>query len=91
MSRFRLGYAVLVKRRPGAEIIPSEIGGNAENARLALSLGRARLQHCIVDADVFAFRVELAKSIFKIASSVGSGDLFEKRSRVGKMLAQRIG
>src|SRR5208337_1440104 len=80
-----------MQRGPGAEVVPSEIGGQTEDARLAFSLGGARLQNCIVDADVFALRVMLSKSVRELARAISGGNLFEERSGVGKMLAQRVG
>src|SRR5208282_5110619 len=62
VARFRLRRVVLVQRGPGAEVVPSEVGGQTEDARLDFTLGGSRLQHRKVDADVFTLRVELAKS-----------------------------
>src|SRR6266404_5254215 len=56
-TTFCLRYVVLMQRGPGAEVVPSEVGGQTEDAGLRFSLGRARLQHRIVNADVFALRV----------------------------------
>src|ERR1019366_6707849 len=80
----------LMQGGPGAEVVPSEIGGQTEDARLAFSLGGPRLQHRIVDADVFALRVELTKSVGELARAIGGGNLFEERSGVRKVLTQRV-
>src|SRR5271157_3639322 len=79
-----------MQRGPGAEVVPSEIGGQTEDARLAFSPGGSRLQHRVVDADVFALQVELAKSVRELARAISRGNLFEERSGVGKVLAQRV-
>src|ERR1019366_1032784 len=85
VARLRLRRLVLVQRGPGAEVVPSEVGGQTEDARLGFSLGRAGLEDRIVDADVFALRVELSKSFRELARAIGGGNLFEERSGVGKM------
>ena len=80
-ARFRLCRVMLVQRGPGAEIVPSKIGGQAEDARLRFSLGRAGFEDGIVDADVFAFRVELAESFLRICAC-------RKRRRFSRGAAQ---
>ena len=55
-----------------------------------LALGRARLEHSVVDGDVFAFGIEGAKDLFELGSSVGGGDFFEQRSGLRQMLAHGI-
>src|ERR1700687_1328437 len=85
-----LRYVVLMQRGPGAEVVPSEVGGQTEDVRLAFSLGRAGFENRIVDADVFALRIELSKSVRELARAISGGNFFEKRSGVGKMLAQRV-
>src|SRR5215475_1008982 len=44
---------VFVKRGPGAQVIPTKIGAQAEEVRGLLPLGRAGFQNGVVDADVF--------------------------------------
>src|ERR1017187_5225246 len=79
-----------MQRGPGAEVVPSEVGRQAEDARLGFSRGGTRLQHRVVDAYVFALRVELTKRVGELARAIGGGNSFEERSGVGKMLAQRV-
>src|SRR6202521_1900319 len=89
-ATFCLRYAVLMQRSPGTEVVPSEVGGQTDDAGLRFSLGRARLQHRIVDADVFALRVELPKSLGELARAISGCNCFEKRFGVRKVLAQRV-
>src|ERR1700674_4798461 len=89
-ATFCLCYAVLMQRSPGAEVVPSEVGGQTEDAGLRFSLGRSRLQHRIVDADVFAPRIQLSKSVRELARAISGCNFFEKESGLGKMLAQRV-
>src|SRR3954471_23161602 len=58
VRRFAIA-GVLVKRGPGAEVVPSKVCGDAIEVRFALALCRARFEHRVIDRDVFAFRVEL--------------------------------
>src|SRR5713101_2307798 len=81
-----LRYVVLMQRSPGAKVVPSEVGGQTEDARLAFSLGRPRFQHRIVDADVLALRVELSESVRELARAISSGNFFEEPCGVRKML-----
>src|SRR5208282_1031748 len=80
-----------MERGPGAKVVPSEIGGKTEDARLGFSLGRAGFEDGIVDADVLALRIELAKCVRELARAIGGGNCFEQRSGVRKMLAQGVG
>src|SRR6266404_1662627 len=86
-ATFCLRYVVLMQRGPGTEVVPSEVGGQTEDAGLRLSRGRAPLQHRIVNADVFALWVELSKSLAELARAIGSSNFFEERSGNGEMLA----
>src|SRR5260370_11094631 len=79
-----------MQRGPGAEIVPSKVGRQTEDSRLDFSLGGARLQHRVVDADVFTLRVEPSKGFCELACAIGLGNLFEEPSRLRKMLAQRV-
>ena len=82
---------MLVQCSPRAQIVPSEIGGQTEDAGPAFSLGRARFENRIIDADVLAFLLEPAKSSLKLARPISGSNLFEKGRRIRQMLAQRIG
>src|SRR5258708_6669184 len=73
-----LRYVVLMQRSPGAKVVPSEVGGQTEDARLAFSLGRPRLEDRIVDADVLAPRIELSESLGELACAISGGNSFEK-------------
>src|ERR1700738_2967755 len=39
-ATFCFRYVLLMQRSPGAEVVPSEVGGQTEDAGLAFSLGR---------------------------------------------------
>ena len=81
---------MFVQRGPGAEVVPSEIGGQAEDMRLYFSLGRAGFENGIVDADVFALRIKLAKRVRELARAIGGGNPFQQHCGLRKMLTQRI-
>src|ERR1700683_4148642 len=51
---------------------------------------RPRFQHRIVDADIFALRIQPAKSVGKLARAKAGGNFFQDRRGLRKMLAQRI-
>src|SRR5205807_2560844 len=55
------------------------------------ALGRARLQHRIIDADVFALGIKFFKLLIESRRSPGGRDLFQVRSGLRKMLPQGIG
>src|SRR5258708_8984649 len=86
-----LGSVMLMQCCPRAQIVPAEIGGQAENIPLPLAFGRARLENCVVDANVLAFRILPAKRGCKLSRAESSGDFFEQECGPGKMLPQRIG
>src|SRR6267142_295906 len=82
---------MFVESRPGAKVIPSEIGGDAKEVRLALALGGARFEHGIVYRDVFALGIKLLERAFEFSRSERSRDLFEIRGGLRKVLAHGVG
>src|ERR1700704_664043 len=82
---------MLVQCCPRAQIVPTEIGGQAENVSLALAFRRARFEHSVIDADVLAFRILPAKRGRKLSRAVGSGNLLEQECGLRKMLPKRGG
>ena len=82
---------VLVERGPGAEIVPTELGGNAIEIGEVLALGGARLEDGVVDGDVFALGIEGAKDLVELRRAVGGGDGFEQRRGLRQVLADGVG
>ncbi len=82
---------VLVERGPGAEVVPSEIGGDAVEAGGMLALGGARLEHGIVHADVLALGIELLEGGVELLRPPAFGDLLEIGRGLREVLAQRVG
>src|SRR6266404_6104394 len=89
-AAFCLRDVVLMQRGPGAKIVPSEVGGQTEDAGLGFSLGGARLQQSIVDANVFALRIKLPKTLRELARAMSGGNFFQEHRGAGKVLAQRV-
>src|SRR5437773_5793342 len=82
---------MLVERGPGSKIIPSEIGRNAIEVRLALALGGTRLEDGIIDRDVLALGIELGKCGIEFSCPVRLGDVFQIGSGLRKVLANSVG
>ena len=82
-------HAVFKQRRPGAQIVPAEAGANAEDVRLPLALGRAWLQHRIIDADVLALGIEPPEDLGEAASAVGCGNFLQQGRGFRQVLAER--
>src|SRR5208282_2064948 len=85
----RLGHVVLVQRRPGAQVVPSEVRRQAEDARLGFSFSRAGFENRVIDADIFTLGIELPKSAREPPRAIVGGNLFQPCSRLRKMFAQR--
>src|SRR5271165_5156032 len=83
--------AVLIERSPRTQIVPAKVGGNAIDSRCPFAFLRARLQNGVIDADAFAFRIKLGKLGVEVRRAIARGNLFEKRSRLRQVLAQRVG
>src|SRR5258706_6247097 len=87
---------MLVQRRPRAQIVPAEIGGDAVESRLALTLRRAGLEHRVIHADVLALRIQAREGPREAAlrcrsRAPRSGDFFQHARGLGQVLAQRVG
>src|SRR5258708_35016101 len=82
---------MIVERRPGTEIVPAKVGGQAEKIGRVFTLGRPRLQHGVVDADVFALGIKFGERLRKIACPPGSGDLLQIGRSLRKVLTQGPG
>src|ERR1700722_15016776 len=82
---------MFVQSLPGAQVVPAEVGGQAIDIRMVFALGGAGLEHGVVDADVFAARVKLAKYLFEARCLVGVCDLMQKGRGLRKMLADGVG
>src|SRR5579862_8487536 len=81
---------MLMQRRPGAKVVPPEIGWQAEDISLLLSLRRARLQHAVIHADVFTLGIDPAESARELARAIGLGNFLQQLRGFPQMLAQRI-
>ena len=53
--RVALRQLMFVEGIPGTQVVPAELRRQAVDIRMVLALGRARLEHGVIDADVFAF------------------------------------
>src|SRR6478736_4107597 len=78
-----VGRMMLVKRGPGAEIVPTKRCRDTKDAGLAFAFLRARLKQGIVDADVFALGVERAKRLVEGGCAVAGSDLLEDEGCIG--------
>src|SRR4029077_14051316 len=85
-----LRYMMFVQRGPRSEIVPAEIGGQTVDVPRLLALRRTRLQHRIVNANVFALWIEPAEGSFELARTERGGDLLQHRRGLRQMLQQRI-
>src|SRR6185437_9577384 len=56
-----------------------------------LSFRRARLEDCVIDADVFALRVALGEDAVEFGLAEGGGDRLKMGRGFGKMLADGTG
>src|SRR5271157_786058 len=82
---------MFVKRSPRTQIVPSKAGRDAVDTRLTFALGRARLQHSVIDADVLAPGIEPGKRLLEAARAVAGSNLIQQRRGLRQMLAERIG
>src|SRR5262249_17304740 len=89
--RALLAGVMLVESRPGTQVIPSELRRDTEDVRILLTLGGSGLEHCIIDADVFTFRVQLGKTVGELARSVIGGNSLKHLRRFRKMFEQCFG
>src|SRR5262249_7432023 len=55
-----------------------------------LAFGGARLNHRVIDADVFALRVQLGELLRELPGSPGCRDLFQIRRALRKMFTQSL-
>src|SRR5579862_5546007 len=81
---------MFVQRSPRPQIIPAEIGGQAKDIGVPLSLGGAGFQHRVIDADVLTFGILPPKCICELTSSKGRRNLLEHNCGLGQMLAQGV-
>src|ERR1700676_1450623 len=84
------GGVMLVQCGPRSKIVPAEIGRQTKDISRLLALGRARLQHSVVDADVFALGIQLFESSWKVASPERSRNFLKQGSALGKVLAKSV-
>src|SRR5580704_14023884 len=82
---------VLVERRPGSEVVPAEVGGQAVEMGATFAFRRSRFEDRVVHADVFALRIYLAKDAVEIRGAIGRGYLLEQRSHLRQVLAHGVG
>ena len=82
--------AMLEVRGPGAQIVPSPVGGNAEDVRALLSGGGARLENAVIHALVLALGIEPAQGLVEFASAPGGGDFFQQRRGLRQILPQGV-
>src|SRR5260370_40276565 len=82
---------MLVQRRPRTEIVPTERSRQAKHVPALFAFRRARFEHGIVHANVFALGIQPSESGSKLARAEGSGNLFEQRRGFRQMLAQSVG
>src|SRR5271165_2677098 len=81
---------MFVKRSPRTQIVPSKAGRDAVDTRLAFALGRARLQHSVIDADVLAPGIEPGECLPETASAVAGSNFVEQRRSLRQMLVERV-
>src|SRR5271165_6563304 len=81
---------MFVKRSPRTQIVPSKAGRDAVDTRLTFALGRARLQHSVIDADVLAPGIEPGKCLLEAASAIARGNFIQQRRGLRQMLAERV-
>src|SRR5580704_10862897 len=81
---------MLMQSRPGTKIVPAKLRRQAKNMTLHFTLRRARLQHCVVHADVFTARIKFTKRRREFSGAVSRRDLFKQARGCGKMFTQSI-
>src|SRR5258708_1426746 len=77
----RTAPMMLMQRRPATQIVPLEIARKAIDLSARLALGRTRLKHGVIDADVLALRINLSKDSIelRLRGSVRLSDLLQQR------------
>src|ERR1700692_1162740 len=81
---------MLVQGSPRSQIVPAEIGRKTKQVAGLLSFRRPRFQNRIIDADVFAFGIQTAKSRSKFLRTKSSSYFFQQGSGGCQMLTHRI-
>src|SRR6202521_1375456 len=89
--RATLGGVMLVQCRPRTQIVPTERSRQTKHVPALFAFRRARFEHGIVHADVFALGIQPSESGGKLARAEGGGNLFEQRRGFRQMLAQGVG
>src|SRR4051812_19817804 len=87
----RLRRMMFEQCRPRSKIVPAEVTRDAVQVRLLLTFRRPRFEHCVVNAYVLAFRIQLLEHALEFARTVRSRDLFQNRRGFWQMFAQRVG
>src|SRR5579885_1591004 len=82
---------MFMQRRPRSQIVPSKVRGQAVDVPVLLSLGRTRLKHSVVDADVLALWIQFLQSTRESVRTILGRDLFEKSCGFRQMFPQGIG
>ncbi len=59
--------------------------------RKVLALGGARLEHRVVDGDVFALGIRVVEDLVELGRAPGGGDGLEQRSGLRQVLADGVG
>src|SRR5260370_7249309 len=60
---FELNRMMFIQRGPGPEVVPAETGAQAKQLRRMLAFRGAGLKNSVIDADVFAFRIQLCECL----------------------------
>jgi len=90
VRRLLLRGAMLVERGPRAQVVPSEIRGDAEQTRCFLALLGAWLKHGVVDADVLAPGIQFAQGRGKVPRSERCRNLLKNSRGRGQMFVQGV-
>src|SRR6476469_10149454 len=81
---------MLVQCGPRPQVVPAKIRRNTKYVPGLLALGGTRLQHGIIHADVFTFRIQPSECSNKLACAKRGRDFLEQSRGHGQMLLQRV-
>ena len=82
---------MLIQCGPGSEVVPAKIRGKTEDVPSLFPLRRTGLEHGIIHADVFTFRIQFAECSREPVGAKRGGDLLEQGCGHGQMLLQGVG
>src|SRR4051812_23875598 len=81
---------MLVKRSPGAQVVPAEVRTQAKNVRTLLAFRGPWLENSIINTDVFALRIKPLEGRGELARAIIGSNFLQQCSGLRQVLSECV-